>query len=113
MGVGSTRSYSEDVAHLPAISDPDLHKSFKTMMASGWSDLPNSLISEVKSALSKNTDDKAGKEVVANVFRAAEKVTRESGRRLGRREHVGCREGDSRIRETTRAPRTFRGIGQI
>ena len=74
MGLGSTRSYSEDVAHLPAITDPDLHKAFKNLMAAGWNDLPNSLISEVKSALSKNSDDKAGKEVVANVFRAAEAI---------------------------------------
>ena len=49
-------------------------KAFKNLMAAGWNDLPNSLISEVNSARAKNSDDKAGKEVMANVFRAAEAI---------------------------------------
>ncbi|KAL2583539.1 hypothetical protein AAZV13_14G076500 [Glycine max] len=39
-----------------------------------WSELPDSVVSDVKNVLSKNTDDKAGKEAVENVFRAAEAI---------------------------------------
>ncbi|PON39589.1 Succinate dehydrogenase subunit 5, mitochondrial [Parasponia andersonii] len=74
MGLGSTRSYSEDVTHLPVIKDPGLHRAFKDLLAASWNELPDSLIYEVKTALSKNTDDEAGKEAVTNVFRAAEAV---------------------------------------
>lgn len=71
MGLGSMRYYSEDVTHMPDIKDPELLTAFKDLMAENWSELPDALVSDVKQALSKSTDDKAGKEVVANVFRAA------------------------------------------
>ena len=74
MGLGSMRSYSEDVTHVPVITDPDLHRAFKDLLAASWNELPDRLIYEVNAALSKNTDDKAGKEAVTNVFRAAEAV---------------------------------------
>lgn len=74
MGLGSMRFYSEDVTHMPNIKDPVLYNAFKDLMAVSWSELPDSVISDVKNALSKNTDDKAGKEAVENVFRAAEAI---------------------------------------
>ncbi|KAF3446680.1 hypothetical protein FNV43_RR11860 [Rhamnella rubrinervis] len=79
MGLGSRRFYSEDVTHLPAIEDPQLERVFKDLMAASWDNLPDSVIQDAKAALSKNTDDKVGKEVVANVFRAAAAVEEFSG----------------------------------
>ncbi|KAL5558891.1 hypothetical protein UlMin_035102 [Ulmus minor] len=73
-GLGQTRFYSEDASHLPVITDPELHRAFKDLLAASWNELPDVVISDVKAALSKNTDDKAGKEVVANIFRAAKAV---------------------------------------
>ncbi|RDX76073.1 Succinate dehydrogenase subunit 5, mitochondrial, partial [Mucuna pruriens] len=74
MGLGSMRFYSEDVTHMPDIKDPELYNAFKDLMAENWSELPDSVVYNVKNVLSKNTDDKAGKEVVENVFRAAEAI---------------------------------------
>jgi len=59
---------------MPGIKDPDLYNVFKDLMAESWSDLPDSLVQDVKSALSKSTDDKTGKEVVENLIRAAQAV---------------------------------------
>ncbi|KAG6624693.1 succinate dehydrogenase subunit 5, mitochondrial-like isoform X1 [Carya illinoinensis] len=70
----SKRFYSEDVTHMPVIKDPELRSVFKDLLAANWDELPNSVVHDVKAALSKSTDDTAGKEVVANVFRAAEAV---------------------------------------
>ncbi|CAJ1972672.1 unnamed protein product [Sphenostylis stenocarpa] len=74
MGLGSMRFYSEDVTHMPNIKDPELYNVFKDLLAVNWRELPDSVVYDVKKALSQNTDDKAGKEVVENVFRAAEAV---------------------------------------
>ncbi|XP_047156453.1 succinate dehydrogenase subunit 5, mitochondrial [Vigna umbellata] len=74
MGLGSMRFFSEDVTHLPNIKDPELYNVFKDLLAVNWSELPDSVVSNVKNVLSRNTDDKAGKEVVENVFRAAQAV---------------------------------------
>lgn len=74
MGMGSKRFYSEDVTHMPLITDSDLQNVFKDLMAASWDTLPDSLIHEAKAALSKSTDDTTGKEVLTNVFRAAEAV---------------------------------------
>ncbi|KAJ1396936.1 hypothetical protein SESBI_32195 [Sesbania bispinosa] len=74
VGLGGNRFYSEEVTHMPDIKDPELLNAFKDLMAENWSELPDGLIYDVKNALSKSTDDKAGKEVVENVFRAAEAV---------------------------------------
>lgn len=57
---------------MPVIKDPELHGVFKDLLAASWDELPNSVVHGVKAALSKSTDDTAGKEVVENVFRAAE-----------------------------------------
>lgn len=73
MGLGSRRFFSEDVTHVPVIKDPELERAFKDLFAASWDKLPDSLLLEVKSALKKSNDE-AGKEVVANVFRAAEAV---------------------------------------
>ncbi|XP_040997233.1 succinate dehydrogenase subunit 5, mitochondrial [Juglans microcarpa x Juglans regia] len=74
MGIGSKRFYSEDVSHMPVVKDPKLYNAFKDLMANSWDELPSHVIHDVKAALSKSTDDTTGKEVVANVFRAAEAV---------------------------------------
>ncbi|KAI4336958.1 hypothetical protein L6164_015423 [Bauhinia variegata] len=72
IGVGNVRFYSEEISHLPAINDLELLKAFNGLMAASWDELPYPLINDLKEALSKNTDVKAGKDVVENVLRAAE-----------------------------------------
>ncbi|KAF3957645.1 hypothetical protein CMV_017371 [Castanea mollissima] len=79
MGIGSKRLYSEDVTHMPTIKDPELHNVFKDFLAGNWDHLPDALIHDAKAALSKTTDDTTGKEILANVFRAAEAVEEFSG----------------------------------
>ncbi|XP_022144355.1 succinate dehydrogenase subunit 5, mitochondrial-like isoform X2 [Momordica charantia] len=71
---GRVRFFSVDVVHMPTIEDSKLQNVFKDLMATSWDELPNSIVYDVKAALSGSTDDKAGKEVVENVFRAAEAV---------------------------------------
>ncbi|GAB2214284.1 hypothetical protein Droror1_Dr00018626 [Drosera rotundifolia] len=72
--IGSTRFFSEDVAHFPDIKDPEIKNVFKDFIAANWDELPESLIHDAKAVLSKDTDDKTGKEALANVFRSAEAV---------------------------------------
>ncbi|KAL9259941.1 Succinate dehydrogenase subunit 5, mitochondrial-like protein [Drosera capensis] len=72
--IGSTRFFSEDVAHFPEIKDPEIKNVFKDFIAANWDELPESLIHDAKAVLSKDTDDKTGKEALANVFRSAEAV---------------------------------------
>ncbi|KDO84241.1 hypothetical protein CISIN_1g0262462mg, partial [Citrus sinensis] len=74
MSIGCNRSFSEDVAHMPVIRDPEIQRAFKDLMAADWGELPASVIHDAKSALSRNNDDKAGQEVLKNVFSAAEAV---------------------------------------
>lgn len=74
MSVGSTRLFSEDMTHMPDIKDPDVLMVFKDLMAASWDEIPDTVVHDAKKALSKNTDDKAGQEALANVFRAAEAV---------------------------------------
>ncbi|KAG7941514.1 hypothetical protein I3843_16G048400 [Carya illinoinensis] len=74
IAIRSKQFYSEDVTHMPIIKDPELRSVFKDLLAANWDERPNSVVHDVKVALSKSTDDTAGKEVVANVFRAAEAV---------------------------------------
>ncbi|CAL1390394.1 unnamed protein product [Linum trigynum] len=69
INIGSKRSYSEDVAHLPEIKDPDVLCAFKDLMAASWDELDATVIHDVKNALSKNTDDKSGQEILKNIFR--------------------------------------------
>ena len=59
---------------MPDIKDPQLQNVFKDLMAVNWSELPDAVIHDAKEVLSKNTDDKAGKDIVTNVFQAAEAV---------------------------------------
>lgn len=79
MAMGSTRSFSEDVAHLPDIKDPELQRAFKDLMAASWDELPNAVVGDAENALTKSTDDKAGQEALINVFRAAEAVEEFTG----------------------------------
>lgn len=72
--LGRVRCFSNDVGHFPEIKDPQLLYAFKDLMAASWDELPNTLVTRVKAALSKNTDDQAGKEHLTNVLRAAEAV---------------------------------------
>ncbi|XP_050363620.1 succinate dehydrogenase subunit 5, mitochondrial [Argentina anserina] len=74
MSLGSRRYFSNDVGHFPEIKDPELLKAFKDLMAATWDEVPTSVVSKVKAALSKNTDDQTGKEHLTNVLRAAEAV---------------------------------------
>lgn len=75
----SRRMFSSNEKHLPAISDPEIETAFKDLMAASWNELPGSLVEEAKKAVSKATDDKAGQEALANVFRAAEACEEYSG----------------------------------
>lgn len=59
---------------MPNIEDSEVKRAFKDLMAASWNELPDAVISDAKNALSKSTDDKAGQEALANVFRAAEAV---------------------------------------
>ncbi|KAF3636466.1 Succinate dehydrogenase subunit 5, mitochondrial [Capsicum annuum] len=79
MAMGSTRSFSEDVAHLPDIKDPEVQRAFKDLMAASWDELPNAVVGDAENALIKSTDDKAGQEALINVFRAAEAVEEFTG----------------------------------
>ncbi|WCJ35393.1 Succinate dehydrogenase subunit 5 mitochondrial [Euphorbia peplus] len=79
IGIGNRRYFSEDSSHLPAIQDPDIHNAFKDLMASSWDEIHDTVIHDAKKALSKNTDDKSGQEILKNVFRAAEAVEEFSG----------------------------------
>ncbi|XP_059638283.1 succinate dehydrogenase subunit 5, mitochondrial [Cornus florida] len=88
MGIGSKRYFSEDVTHLPDIKDPEIHIVFKDLMAASWDELPDTLIHDAKKALSKNTDDKAGQEAMANVFRAAEAAEEFSGKLVSLRMEI-------------------------
>lgn len=77
--VGSTRSFSEDVAHMPIIKDPEIERALKDLMATNWDELPPAVVHDVKKVLSKNADDKAAQEALTNVFRAAEAVEEFTG----------------------------------
>jgi hypothetical protein len=79
MSIGSTRSFSDDLSHLPIIKDSEIENAFKDLMAADWGEIPCDVIYEAKKALSKSTDDKTGQEILANVFRAAEAVEEFSG----------------------------------
>ncbi|KAJ8541077.1 hypothetical protein K7X08_001893 [Anisodus acutangulus] len=74
MAMGSMRSFSEDVSHIPAIEDSEVKRAFKDLMAASWHELPDAVIYDAKNAMLKSTDDKAGQEALGNVFRAAEAV---------------------------------------
>lgn len=79
MGIGSARSFSADISAYPEIKDPEIVNVFKDFMASNWDELPEALIHDAVKVMSKDTDDKAGKEALANVFRAAEAVEEFTG----------------------------------
>lgn len=77
IGLGSKRYFSEDVMHMPNIEDPEILGVFKDLMAVNWDEIPDDVVYNTKKTLSKH--DKAGQEVLANVFRAAEAVEEFSG----------------------------------
>ncbi|KAL9663042.1 hypothetical protein QQ045_027879 [Rhodiola kirilowii] len=79
MNIGAKRFFSEDVSHVPEIKDPQILQVFRDFMAANWDELPNALISAAKKAISKNTDDKTGQEILAKVFRAAVAVEEFTG----------------------------------
>ncbi|KAK1257273.1 hypothetical protein QJS04_geneDACA022924 [Acorus gramineus] len=77
--IGFRRLFSADTVQLPSISDDDVKRALKNLMAVSWDEIPDSVIPEAKKALSKETPDKAGQEALANVYRAAEAVEEFSG----------------------------------
>ncbi|KAI3684747.1 hypothetical protein L6452_33973 [Arctium lappa] len=79
MGIGSTRCFSDGLTHLPDIKDGDIKQAFKELMAVNWAELPDTVVYKAKRALSKNTEDKANQEALANLLRAAEAVEEFSG----------------------------------
>ncbi|XP_042492630.1 succinate dehydrogenase subunit 5, mitochondrial-like [Macadamia integrifolia] len=80
MGIGNLRSFSDEgLTHMPTIADQEIENVFKDLMAASWDELPDTLIHDAKNALSKNTGDKVGQEILANVFRAAEAVEQFGG----------------------------------
>ncbi|KAL8172089.1 hypothetical protein V2J09_023893 [Rumex salicifolius] len=79
MGTGSARSFSADISAYPDIKDPEIVNVFKDFMATGWDELPHALIHDAVNVLSKDSDDKVGKEVLTNVFRSAEAVEEFTG----------------------------------
>ncbi|KAK9073349.1 hypothetical protein SSX86_007673 [Deinandra increscens subsp. villosa] len=79
VGVGSTRCFSDGLTHLPDIKNGDINNAFKELMAVSWAELPDTVVSKTKRALSKNTEDKASQEALANLLRAAEAVEEFSG----------------------------------
>ncbi|KAI7748483.1 hypothetical protein M8C21_009306, partial [Ambrosia artemisiifolia] len=79
LGIGSTRCFSDGLTHLPDIKDGDIKLAFKELMAVNWDELPDAVVNKTKRALSKNTEDKASQEALANLLRAAEAVEEFSG----------------------------------
>ncbi|OIT04132.1 PREDICTED: succinate dehydrogenase subunit 5, mitochondrial-like [Nicotiana attenuata] len=79
MAIGSMRSFSEDLSHMPDIKDPEVKRAFKDLMAASWHELPDAVVYDAKNAVSKSTDDKTGQEALASVFRAAEAVEEFTG----------------------------------
>lgn len=75
----SRRYFSADVSHLPVITDLDVKNAFKDLMAASWDELPDAVLHDAKAALSKATEDKAGQEALANVFRSAEATEKFAG----------------------------------
>lgn len=74
-----TREFSSDISLFPPVTDPDVKRALKDVLAANWDELDESLRSTVMDALSKETDDKSGKEALANAWRAAEAVEQFSG----------------------------------
>ncbi|CAH1442750.1 unnamed protein product [Lactuca virosa] len=80
MGIGSTRCLTDGgLTHLPDIKDGDIKVAFKELMAVNWAELPDSVVNKANRALSKNTEDKASQEALANLLRAAEAVDEFTG----------------------------------
>ncbi|KAK4768716.1 hypothetical protein SAY87_003857 [Trapa incisa] len=79
MGLGSRRHFSEDVASMPEIKDPQILNATEELLANNWDELPEDMLLDVKKALSKSSEDEAGKEALANVLRTAEAVEEFSG----------------------------------
>ncbi|KAG6531273.1 hypothetical protein ZIOFF_005077 [Zingiber officinale] len=77
--VNLTRAFSSNIKQLPFITDPDIEAALKDLLAINWDEIPETVINETKTALSKATEDKAGQEALANVFRAAEASVEFSG----------------------------------
>jgi len=73
------RSFSSDISALPQVTDVDVKNALKDVLAVDWEELPEPVQADVMNALSKETDDKAGQEALANAWRAAEAVEQFSG----------------------------------
>lgn len=88
MNIGSTRSFSEDVTHMPTIKDPEIKIAIKDLLAADWSEIPSAVVSEANKALSKSTEDKSGQETLKNVLLAAEAVEEFTGKLVSLRMEI-------------------------
>lgn len=77
--IGQRQWMSSDVAQLPSISDADVLKALRQLLAVNWIEIPDEVEDAVESALSKKTDDVAAQEALASAWRAADAVEKFSG----------------------------------
>ncbi|KAL8132516.1 hypothetical protein AgCh_008125 [Apium graveolens] len=88
MNIGGTRSYSDDVTHMPTIKDTEIKTAIKDLLAADWSELPSAITKDANRALSKDTEDKAGQETLKNVLLAAEAVEEFTGKLVSLRMEI-------------------------
>ncbi|KAL8130894.1 succinate dehydrogenase subunit 5, mitochondrial-like [Apium graveolens] len=86
--MGSTRSFSEDVTHMPTIKDSEINIAIKDLLAADWSEIPSAVVSEANKALTKSTEDKSGQETLKNVLLAAEAVEEFTGKLVSLRMEI-------------------------
>lgn len=73
------RTISFDSKLLPEITDPEIESAFKDLMATSWDHIPESVVSEAKKAVSKETSDTLGQKHLKGLFAAAEACEEFSG----------------------------------
>lgn len=73
---------------MPVIHDREIENVVEDLMAASWDELPDAVIHDANKALSKNTEDKAGQEILANVLRAAEAVEEFTGKLVSLRMEI-------------------------
>eukprot|EP00252_Welwitschia_mirabilis_P024401 TRINITY_DN7224_c0_g1_i1.p1 TRINITY_DN7224_c0_g1~~TRINITY_DN7224_c0_g1_i1.p1 ORF type:complete len:251 (-),score=42.93 TRINITY_DN7224_c0_g1_i1:303-1019(-) len=73
------RLFGSNASLLPQIEDSDVQSALKDILGANWDEIPEPVKIDVMTALSKQTDDKAGQEALANAWRAAEAVEQFSG----------------------------------
>ncbi|XP_023742294.1 succinate dehydrogenase subunit 5, mitochondrial [Lactuca sativa] len=80
IGIGSTQLLTDGgLTHLPNIENGDIKVAFKEFMVVNWAELPESVVKKSNQSLSKNTEDKASQQALANLLRVAEAVDEFTG----------------------------------